>query len=93
MDICIKTNKNDKTHNEITKILTKMKMKANYKNKIKLKNYKTVLAKNIIVYQWYWNTVTHWTVIFYLSKLKDYHSVCRLVIMDVPDPPRIGDDG
>lgn len=34
MDICIKTNKNDKTHNEITKTLTKMKMKANYKNKI-----------------------------------------------------------
>ncbi|XP_026105876.1 deleted in lung and esophageal cancer protein 1-like isoform X2 [Carassius auratus] len=27
------------------------------------------------------------------TDLKDYHSVCRLVIMDVPDPPRIGDDG
>ncbi|XP_043082399.1 deleted in lung and esophageal cancer protein 1 isoform X2 [Puntigrus tetrazona] len=25
--------------------------------------------------------------------LKDYHSVCQLVIMDVPDPPCIGDDG
>ncbi|XP_073686554.1 deleted in lung and esophageal cancer protein 1 [Garra rufa] len=25
--------------------------------------------------------------------LKDYHSVCQLVIMDVPDPPRISDDG
>ncbi|RXN09899.1 deleted in lung and esophageal cancer 1-like protein [Labeo rohita] len=27
------------------------------------------------------------------KNLKDYHSVCQLVIMDVPDPPRISGDG
>ncbi|KAL1248695.1 hypothetical protein QQF64_022013, partial [Cirrhinus molitorella] len=30
---------------------------------------------------------------FWPKDLKDYHSVCQLVIMDVPDPPRISDDG